>query len=237
LEAGRQWVGWLALGDRQFDDAVTYFGSAPESGWLDWAEGQRHFQKGQFGEAAAREQRAIDTWKTRPVRYRLGPQPDITTALSDLGGAQLLAGDYAAAIASLDNSLKSNPSNPVALYRRALAHDRQGKTDLALADYNMASRAAFAVATGEVASGEAHLYRGIMLYRRKDFARAENEFSSALNLEIPVALRPDAEAWRHLSAVATGACDSARWSLAASLGGVSPYFPKQEAMQTAANCH
>src|SRR5262249_10825001 len=132
-------------------------------------------------------------------------------------------------------SLKSNPSNPAALYRRAMAHDLAGRPDMALADYNMASRAAFAAASG-AASGEAHLYRGIMLYRRKDFARAENEFASALNLEIPVPLRPDAEAWRHLSAVATGACSSAKWSLEAALPSVSPYFPKHEAMQTAANC-
>ena len=42
--------------------------------------------------------------------------------------------------------------------------------------------------------------RGIVLFRRKDFARAEEEFASALNFVMTDALLPRAPApWRHLS--------------------------------------
>src|SRR5207302_10704757 len=108
--------------------------------------------------------------------------------------------------------------------------------DMALIDYNLASRTAFANAK-DLASGEAHLYRGILLYRRKDFARAEDEFASALNFEIPETLRADAQAWRHLAAVASGSCASAKEFLDRTLPGVSPYFPKNEARHLAVNCH
>ena len=101
------------------------------------------------------------------------------------------------------------PSNPHALFLRARAKELAGRKDEALADYNLASRTAFAAAQ-DLASGEAHLYRGIVLYRRKDYARAEDEFASALNFEMTGALRPDARAWRHLAAVAGGSCGSAR---------------------------
>ena len=79
-------------------------------------------------------------------------------ALADLGGAQLLAGDTKAAIASLDESVKSDPSNAQAFYRRARAHEIAGQLDPALADYNMASRTAFANAkdlASEVLQGTA----------------------------------------------------------------------------------
>jgi Tfp pilus assembly protein PilF len=110
-----------------------------------------------------------------------------------------------------------------------------GQPDLALSDYNLASRTAFANAK-DLASGEAHLYRGIFLYRRKDYARAEDEFSSALNFEVPAAIRSDAVAWRHLAAVAGGSCATEREFLARSLADVSPYFPKAEARAIVASC-
>jgi hypothetical protein len=46
------------------------------------------------------------------------------------------------------------------------------RTDAAIADYGLAARNALAKAD-EGASGDAHVYRGISFYRRKDFARAE----------------------------------------------------------------
>jgi hypothetical protein len=107
--------------------------------------------------------------------------------------------------------------------------------DEALADYNLASRTAFAAAR-DLASGEAHLYRGIVLYRRQDFAGAEEEFSSALNFEMTGALRPDARAWRHLAAMAAGSCGLARQSLNLALAAVSPFFPQAEARALASAC-
>ena len=241
LETGREWLGWMALEDRRLEQAAGYFAGSRDSGWPEWVEGRRRFALGNYAEAAAQQERAVATWKVlwresgTSLSLRLGPKPDVAVALADLGGSQLLAGDARRAIASLDASLKANPDNPEALYRRARAHDLAGDREAALADYGMAARTAFAGAR-DLASGEAHLYRGVLLYRRKDFARAEGEFASALNFEIPEALRPDARAWRSLAAVAGGACGAARQTLNERLDAVSPYFPKQEARQAAAAC-
>jgi tetratricopeptide (TPR) repeat protein len=121
------------------------------------------------------------------------------------------------------------------MYLRALAKEKMGDAEGALTDYNLASRAAFAGAK-DLASGEAHLYRGILFYRRKDFTQAEEEFSSALNLEVSGDLGKDAAAWRHLSAVAAGSCAASREHLERSLLSVSPYFPKDEARAAIASC-
>ena len=85
--------------------------------------------------------------------------PELSKAYADLGGAELLAGDEAAAIASLNQSAKEDPSDARSLYLRARAKELSGQMEGALADYNLASRNAFAAAK-ELASGEAHLYRG-----------------------------------------------------------------------------
>jgi hypothetical protein len=99
----------------------------------------------------------------------------------------------------------------------------------------MASRTAFANAK-DLASGEAHLYRGILLYRRKDFSRAEDEFASALNFDVPDSLRADVRGWRQMAAAASGSCTSAKELVDHALPAVSPYFPKDEARQVAAAC-
>jgi hypothetical protein len=199
LGTGREWLGWFALGERHLDEAAKQFAGTHDGGWPEWVEGQRQFQVGNFPEAAQQEQRAILVWKSQwqsggpTLARRLGPAPNLPIALADLGGSQLLAGNARIAVTTLDTSLKAYPGNPQALFWRARAHDIAGELEAALADYGMASRVAFAD-TKEMASGEAHLYRGIMLYRRKDFGRAEDEFSSALNFEIPETLRADAQA-------------------------------------------
>jgi len=229
----REWLGWFALGEGNLRDAAQYFEGGRGTGWFEWVAGQQQFKQGDYAAAAVQEERAISIWKAGPRRF--SPLPDIPVALADLGGAQLLAGNLKAAMTSLDASLRANPSNPHALYRRARARELGGDAAAALADYGMASRVAFANAA-ELASGEAHLYRGIVLYRRKNYERAEAEFSSALNFEIAVSMRADAQAWRHMAAVASGSCTSAREFLDRTLPAVSPYFPRQEAVQVAAGC-
>jgi tetratricopeptide (TPR) repeat protein len=135
----------------------------------------------------------------------------------------------------LDAALKADPSLARAAYLRARVDELAGNTAQAMTEYNLASRTAFANAK-ELASGEAHLYRGILMYRRKDYGHAEDEFASALNFDISLALRPDAVAWRHMAAVASGSCTLSRKFLEESLAQVSPYFPKAEARAVAATC-
>jgi len=239
--AARLWLGWLALRRQDLNEAAHQFAAVSESGWSAWVAGRKAFQDGQYAEAAAQYRQAADIWThaqrdpAPTLAARVAPQPDLAQALTELGGAQLLSGHPADAIASLNAAIQAGPPDARAFYLRARAKELAGQKDFALEDYNLASRTAFANAK-DLASGEAHLYRGIMLYRRRDFAGAEDEFSSALNLEVPAALRPDASAWRHLSAVADGFCAASREYLERSLPAVSPYFPKAEAQALAAGC-
>jgi tetratricopeptide (TPR) repeat protein len=241
METGREWLGRMALRAGNVDEAVSDFSGARATGWLDWAQGKQAFRAGNYTQAAARYAAAIDTWRTvwrdpGPGFMRsMGPRPELSSALVDLGGAELLAGNMRKAETTLDAALKADPALARAFYLRGRTRELSGRLNDALSDYNLATRAAFA-ASEDLASGEAHLYRGILLFRRKDYGRAEDEFASALNFSIAESLRPDAEAWRHLAAVASGSCVTARQNLEHSLSAVSPYFPKQEARAVAASC-
>lgn len=239
LGIGREWQGWMTLRTSDLDTAARDFGSTP--GWSPWVASIEAFRHGQYAEAASDDQRAIADWDAvrrqdpRPVLARITPPVDMSAAYTELGGAQLLAGHADAAIASLTQAAKENPANARAVYLRARAQEIAGHPDAALADYNLASRTAFANAK-DLASGEAHLYRGILLYRRKQFEPAEDEFSSALSFDIPESLRAEANAWRRLAAVAGGSCGASRGALEQALGGVSPYFPKDDARAAIAAC-
>ena len=238
VEMGRRWMGWLALRTDDLFEAERNFSNAVGTGWREWVAGRKAFLDRNYREAAAQYQQAIALVpRQEPASFieRLGPPRDVAAELTDLGAAQLLAGDSQAAIATLDAAAKAQPSNARVLFLRARAKELAGQASAALSDYNLASRAAFAGAQ-DLASGEAHLYRGIMYYRRRDFSHAEDEFASALNFEIPAAFRADAVAWRHLAAVAGGSCEASRQNLQRSLESVSPYFPKEEARQLVAAC-
>jgi len=239
LNTGRLWLGWMALRQDDLDRAARHFEGLSEFGWPQWVAGKMAFRDRRYGEAARQYGQAVEIWN-RPqdgasLPARLAPRPDRAQALTDWGGAQLLSGDTAAAITTLDAAVKAAANPARALFLRARAEELAGHSEPALADYSLASRTALAHAE-DLASGEAHLYRGIMLYRRKDFDHAENEFASALNFDIPQSLRPDAIAWRHMAAVAEGACSAERAPLEQSLAEVSPYFPKTEARSLAATC-
>jgi tetratricopeptide (TPR) repeat protein len=241
LSTASLWLGWLAIRRGDLGAATEHFAVRPESGWPAFVAGIRAFQAGRYSEAAARYGETLDIWSRDqaasdpPLARRLGPPADIAQLLAELGGAQILAGDPRTAVATLDKALKTGVPAARTFFLRARAEELSGQPEPALADYNLASRTAFANAT-DLASGEAHLYRGILYYRRKDYARAEDEFSSALNFAIAPALRPDASAWRHLSAVASGFCGASRQYLERSLPAVSPFFPKEEARAVAAGC-
>ncbi len=237
LRTGRHWLGWFALRRDDLDTAERNLADAAGSGWPEWVAGRRAFRAANYAEAAKhyRESIALAQMPSSSWLDRIGPHPDLPTEMTDLGGAQLLAGDTTGAIATLDAALKADPRDPRAFYLRGRAKEMAKQLPAALADYNLASRAAFAKAQ-DLASGEAHLYRGILMYRRKDFSGAEDEFSSALSFQIPADLRSDAAAWRHMAAVAGGACQASRSLLDRSLSSVSPYFPKTEARNLIAAC-
>ena len=241
IETGKVWLGWMDLQRDDLFQAGARFATLPDSGWHRWAAGESAFHYRNYAEAAGDYGKAVDWWKRTSANppdslaERLLPQPDMAKALRDWGGAQLLSGDQSAAIVTLDAAVKASPNPARALYLRARAEELAGRKEAAYADLSLASRTAFADAK-DLASGEAHLYRGILLYRRQQYSQAESEFASALNFDIPKALRPDAVAWRHLASVAGGACSASRRFLEESLAAVSPYFPKDEAREVASRC-
>ena len=240
VPVAKLWKGWIAWNAGNVDAAAVQFEAQPNSGWPDYADGMRAFRGGRYKESVTRYEQALQIWTRRqeepdpPLTARLGPPVNISQLRTDLAGAQILAGDPAGAVAMLDRVLEAAP-NARAYFLRARAKELSGQSEAALADYNLASRTAFADAK-DLDSGEAHLYRGIAYYRRKDYSRAEAEFASALNFQISPTLRPDASAWRHLAAVAAGSCGASREYLERSLASVSPYFPKAEAEAVAAGC-
>ena len=238
LAIGRQWQGWLAFRSGDLAAAARDFAAAP--GWEPWVAGREAFAGARYAEAAAQYRRAIADWdaarqEPRAMPDRLSPPAGMSQAWADLGGAQLLAGSPADAIASLTQAVRESPANSRALFLRARAEEIAGRSAAAQADYSLAGRTAFANAS-DLASGEAHLYRGILLYRRRQYAQAEDEFSSALNFDVPAPLRADAAAWRFLAAVAGGSCQASRAALERALPSVSPYLPKSEARQAMAAC-
>jgi tetratricopeptide (TPR) repeat protein len=239
IGVGQQWQGWIALRGGDLSAAARDFASTP--GWAPWIAGREAFRRARYAEAAADDRRAIADWDAArrqvplPILARISPAPDLSGAYTELGGAQLLAGNPAAAIATLTQAVKERSTNSQALYLRARAQEIAGRTEAAQSDYSLASRTAFANAT-DLATGDAHLYRGILLFRRKQYAEAEDEFSSALNFEIPASMRADAGAWRRLAAVVSGSCEASRSALEQALPTVSPYFPKDEARAALAGC-
>jgi tetratricopeptide (TPR) repeat protein len=241
IQLGNLWLGWLALQRGDSSAAARRFSGARFSGWPQWVEGQEAFRAGDYKAAASRYGEAVGAWRKAereqalPLVQRLNPRPDMAVVPADLGEAQLLSGDARAAIENFAAAVKADPSKARAVYLRARAKEAAGQADAALADYNLASRTAFAAGAGQ-SSGEAHLYQGILLYQRKDWPRAEDEFAAALNFDIPAAMKSDAAAWRHLAAVASGSCGASRGYLERSLAEVSPDFPKDDARSALAAC-
>jgi tetratricopeptide (TPR) repeat protein len=240
LGVGREWLGWAALGRDDLFEASRQFSDRPDRGWSLWTAGLVAAGRGNELEARARFRQALDAWHRAQnelvsVVARLAPKPDMPRVLLRLGSSEILTGDPAAAVSTLNAAVKADPNLVRAIYLRARAEELSGKNEQALADYSLASRTAFANAQ-DLASGEAHLYRGIQFYRRKDFSHAEDEFASALNFAIPPELLHDAEAWRHMAALAGGACGESRVLLEDLLSRCSPYFPKPEARALAAAC-
>jgi len=241
IQLGNLWLGWIAWQAGDSEAAVRRFSASWPSGWPRWVEGQQAFRAADYQKAALRYGAATDLWRKAAsdqdlsVVQRLSPRPNMAANLTGYGEAQLLSGNAPAAVETLDAAVKADQSKARPIYLRARAKEAAGRNDAALADYNLASRTAFAAAAGR-SSGEAHLYQGILLYQRKDWSRAEDEFTDALNFDIPTAMKSDATAWRHLAAVAGGSCGASRQYLEQSLGAVSPDFPKDNARLALAAC-
>ncbi len=237
-ELGSAWLGRMALEKGNRSEAARRFAVANSAAWTKWVAGAEAFRLANYSEAASDDAYAVQAWRRvqqDPMLQRLYPRPESSAMLTEWAGAELASGNDAGALPILEDALKADPSNPRALFLRGLTKERSGRGD-PLEDYDRAGRAAFAKEGSDAGIAEAHFYRGVLLYRRKEFVRAENEFSSALNADEATPWHADARAWRGLAAVAGGSCGASREYLQRSLSSVSPYFPKQEALAAFAAC-
>ena len=226
----------MALRDDRPADALRRLPDNLDSGWRRWTEGRREFDAGKYAAAVPLYAAAIEQWKQIWQGARPHLPPGIKAAPRHPRGALPTTAPPACWPATFPAPSPpsmprcgATPANARAWFLRARAKELAGHPDEALADYNLASRNAFAAAQ-DLASGEAHLYRGIALFRRRDFARAEQEFASSLNFEMnadPCAPMPAPGATSPPSRRASAG--PARASLTQSLATVSPYFPRQEA--------
>lgn len=233
---GKLWLGWAAMREGRLSDAARWMAGFGDTGWPSLVAGRQAMTARQFPLATAAFRLAVDKFKHRPasgLAGALGPHPDLGDLYFRLGSAEYGAKDYPAAIATFDEVAKRQPENARAIFLRGRAREMEGESGLN--DFDLASRAAFANVNIPGAGGQAHFYRGVALYRRKDYARAEQEFSSALNFDAGPA-KEDAAAWRHMAAVAAGACGASAALLGHSLGEVSDYFPRAEAETLLRTC-
>jgi tetratricopeptide (TPR) repeat protein len=236
VDLGKLWLGWIANREVRLADGARMFASFGDTGWPSLVAGRQAMDARRFPQAVEAFHRAVEKFSQRStvgLAGMFGPHPDLADAWFRLGSAQFEAKDYTSAVISLDHASKLRPEDSRAIFVRARARELLGQSGLA--DYDLASRTAFANVNAPGAGGQAHLYRGLAYYRRGDYTRAEQEFSSSLNFDSGWA-KNDAIAWRHMAAVANGACGTSVAMLRDSLGHVSDYFPMNEATALMRNC-
>jgi tetratricopeptide (TPR) repeat protein len=242
VSLGRIWLGWMSLKEGDLAGAARLFQGFEETGWAAWTAGRQALEAGRHAEAAGALARAVEAW-SGSLRYPkagvlrlLGPKPDLPEATAELGSAQYLAGDYAAAVQTLTAAVKARPLDARSIFIRGLARGALGQGEAALEDYQVASRTAFANPAQPSSGALAHFYRGVWHFRRQAWPRAEGAFASALNLGPRDPERADVAAWRHLAAVAGGACEASAAHLGHALAGVSGFFPRAEAEARLSAC-
>jgi hypothetical protein len=237
-QLGSAWLGWIALKRGDLLAAGRRFANTNAEGWKRWVAGMDLYRQANYAGAAADYGQALGMWRAArrdSLAQQMSPRPGMSEALADWGGAQLAANDLNGALANLDAAVKADSANARALYLRGLTKQHLGRNDAAMEDLNLASRAAFAK-NGDASAAEAHLYRGISLYWRKEFMRAEDEFASAMNGGVAEPWQSDARAWRLLAAVAGGACGDSRRALESAMTSISPFFPKADAHSVSTAC-
>lgn len=106
--------------------------------------------------------------------YRRAVQADPmnATAWIRLGSKLLAQADYPGAIEALSRAIGIDDSRALAFFSRALAHERSGNVEAALADYSQAIRL-------QPAYSEAYNHRGL-LRRKKDLQGAIEDFTKAI---------------------------------------------------------
>ncbi|MCU0481690.1 MAG: tetratricopeptide repeat protein [Anaerolineae bacterium] len=116
-------------------------------------------------------------------------------------------GQYDEAIPEYTESLKLNPHNPTAYYRRGIAYEQTGQADLASADYDRAISEADELIRQNPQDAEVYRARGSAYqFGKKEYDRAIANFDEAIRLNPQDA---DAYYYRGLAYYYTGEYDRA----------------------------
>ena len=236
VNLGRIWLGWIRFRQGRLAESEEILQKVPMTLWHQRVAGLNAFDRGRYSEAVWRFERAYAATPETGIPGIVIPRAESARMQYEFAVALAFAGQPARALETVNEAIKGDPTNAQALFLRARLRELAGQSKDAQADYELASRTAFANVNTPFESGYAHYYRGVSLFRRKNFARAEDAFSSALNFEIAEAAKPDVQAWRAMAAVAGGACDVAATELRANLPQTSPLFPTREAEELLAAC-
>ena len=236
VDLGRVWLGWIRFRQGRLTESEEMLQRVPMTWWSQRVAGRNALGRRRYSEAVWRFERALAAPAPGGIPGALMPRADSPRMLYEFAEARAFAGNPAAALDTVNEAIKADPKNAQALFLRARLREMSGLSKESQADYELASRTAFANVDTPFEAGYAHYYRGVSLFRRRDFARAENEFASALNFEIAEDAKPDVNAWRSMAVLAGGACGSSAVQLRAALSGTSPLFPTVEAEQLLAGC-
>ena len=241
IDTAKAWLGWLAYRRFDFTRAAQQFQSLGGNPWNLWISGRMAQDQKRLPEAAGLYQKALDAWTAAQksanpdVLTLLGPRLESSAVYFQLGLVDYSLQRYDIAITHFDASLKESPRNSYAIFLRARSREALKLYGPALDDYALAIQTARATNDSSWAIGQAHFQRGLLLYRAKDFGRAEAEFGSAGGARITEVLPADLAAWRAMAAVAGGGCKTVD-TLDAAAKSASDQFPKAEAETLAFNC-
>lgn len=241
VETGRAWLGWLSYRVQNLEGAATVLAPIRQSPWALWVAGRQAQRLDRTPEAADNYAKALAAWAAAEkspnpdLIAQLGPKPDLAAMYYELGLANFAVTRHDLAITAFDQAVSRAPSNSHAVFVRARAKEALGLDTPALADYKLAAENAKSSNDLTWPVGEAHYYRGVLLYRKKDYAGAGAEFSSAEGAKLLDIPQADVTAWRGLAEVAGGACQSGE-RLDSSLRVASVRFPKDEADALVMNC-
>ena len=241
VETGRLWLGWLAMRREDLERAARVLEPLAGAPWSTWISGRRALASGRFADASAAFEKALKAWEAAEkasypdVATLLGPRPDLGAHYYQLGQAQFALDRFEQAVTSFDLAVKSSPQLSQAIFLRAKAKEALGLVQPALADYSLAPQTARSANDTSWPIGDASYRRGLLLYRAKDFTRAESAFATAQGSRLGETSQPDIAAWRAMVAVAAGSCQNADL-LESSARAATDSFPKPEAEALIFSC-
>lgn len=242
LETVRTWLGWLAYRKSDFAQATQLLEASAGSPWNLFVSGRVAQDQKRLAEAANLYQKALSVWAgaqkspNPDVVTLLGPKLDMAAVYYQLGLLDFANQHYESAIARFDAVLKETPRNSYAIFLRARSKESLRLYGPALDDYGLAVQTARASNDSSWNIGQAHYSRGLLLYRAKDFARAEAEFSSAAGSRLADIPQSDVAAWRAMAFVAGGGCKVPLDGLESAAKAASTQFPKAEADALVFDC-